>query len=57
VKSAILNGPNKEEVYIEQPPASRMINILTMYLSSIRRYMGLSKHQEHDINAFNCKFI
>jgi hypothetical protein len=52
VKSAFLNGPNKEEVYVEQPVASRMTGIRTMFISSLKRSMGLSKLQEHGMNAF-----
>jgi hypothetical protein len=51
VKSAFLNGPIKEEVYVEQPLASRMTGIPTMCISSIRRSMDLSKLQEHGMNA------
>jgi hypothetical protein len=51
VKSAFLNGPIKEEVYVEQPLASRMTGILTMYIRSLRRSMGLSKLHEHGMNA------
>jgi hypothetical protein len=51
VKSAFLNWPIKEEVYVEQPLALRMSGILTMYISSLRRSMDLSKPQEHDMNA------
>jgi hypothetical protein len=51
VKSAFLNGPIKEEVYVEQPLASRTNGILTMSTSSLRDSMGLSKHQEHAMNA------
>jgi hypothetical protein len=43
VKSAFLNGPIKEEVYMEQPLASRMTGISTMFTSSLRRSMDLSK--------------
>jgi hypothetical protein len=38
VKSAFLNGPIKEEVYMEQPLALRMTGISTMYISSLRLY-------------------
>jgi hypothetical protein len=31
-------------------PASNVKNILTMFINSIRRSMGLSKHQEHGMN-------
>jgi hypothetical protein len=51
VKSAFLNGPIKEEVYVEQPLALRMTGILTTFLSSLRRSMDLSKPQEHGMNA------
>ena len=51
VKSAFLNEPIKEEVYMEQPLALRMTGILTTYISSLRRSMDLSKPQEHGMNA------
>jgi hypothetical protein len=51
VKSAFLNGPIKEEVYVEQPLALRMIGIPTTSTSSLRRSMDLSKPQEHGMNA------
>jgi hypothetical protein len=40
VKSAFLNEPIKEEVYMEQPLASRMTGIPAMFISSLRRSMG-----------------
>jgi hypothetical protein len=43
VKIAFLNGPIKEEVYVEQPPG--------MCINSLRRFMGSSKPQEHGMNA------
>jgi hypothetical protein len=51
VKSAFLNGPIKEEVYVEQPLALRMTGIPTTSTSLLRRSMDLSKPQEHDMNA------
>jgi hypothetical protein len=51
VKSAFLNGPIKEEVYVEQPLALRMTGIPTTFLGSLRRSMDLSKPQEHGMNA------
>jgi hypothetical protein len=51
VKSAFLNGPIKEEVYMEQPLASRMTGIPTTSIGSLRRSMDLSKPQEHGMNA------
>jgi hypothetical protein len=32
-------------------PALKVKNIITMSINSIRRSVGLSKHQEHDMNA------
>jgi hypothetical protein len=51
MKSAFLNGPIKEKVYVEQPLASRMIGILAMSTVSLRLSMDLSKTQEHGMNA------
>jgi hypothetical protein len=51
MKSAFLNGPIKEEVYVEQPLASRMTGTSAMCISSLRRSMDLSKPQEHGMNA------
>jgi hypothetical protein len=53
VKSAFLNGPIKEEVYVEQPLALRTTGIPTMSTSSLRRSMDLSKPQEHGMNALD----
>jgi hypothetical protein len=43
VKSAILNGPIKEEVYVEQPPGLEDDKYPTMSTSSLRRYMMLKQ--------------
>jgi hypothetical protein len=51
VKSAFLNGPIKEEVYVEQPLALRMNGTSTTCVSSLRCSMDLSKPQEHGMNA------
>jgi hypothetical protein len=51
VKSAFLNGSIKEEVYMEQPLASRITYIPTMCVGSLRRSMGLSGHQDHGMNT------
>jgi hypothetical protein len=50
-KSVFLNGPIKEEVYMEQPLPSRMTGIPTMSTSSLKHNVGLSKHQGHDMNV------
>ena len=51
MKSAFLNGPIKEEVYVEQPPSFEMTGTSAMCISSLRRSMDLSKPQEHGMNA------
>jgi hypothetical protein len=51
MKSAFLNGPIKEEVYVEQPPALKTVSTLTMCINSQRRFMGLCKPQEHGMNT------
>jgi hypothetical protein len=51
VKSAFLNGPVKEEVYVDQPPALKIVSTLTMCMNSLRHFMGSSKPQEHGMNA------
>jgi hypothetical protein len=50
VKSAFLNGPVKEEIYVEQPPSFED-SILHMCISSQRQFMGSNKPQEHDMNV------
>ena len=44
VKSAFLNGPLKELVYVNQHRGLRTQNSLTMSTSLIRRSMDLNKH-------------
>jgi hypothetical protein len=51
VKSAFLNGPIKEEVYVEQPPDFEDDSYPTTSTGSLRRSMDLSKPQEHGMNA------
>jgi hypothetical protein len=51
VKSAFLNGPIKEEVYVEQPPGFEDSEYLTMCINSQRRFMSSSKPQEYGMNA------
>jgi hypothetical protein len=51
VKSAFLNGPIKEEVYVEQPLALRRTAIPTTCITYLRRSMDISKPQEYGMNA------
>jgi hypothetical protein len=50
INSAFLNGPIKEEVYMEQLSGLKMKNILTIYTNSIKYSMGLNKLQGYGIN-------
>jgi hypothetical protein len=52
MKSAFLNGPIKEEVYVEQPPGFEDSEYLITFTNSQRRFMGSSKPQEHGMNAY-----
>ena len=51
VKSVFLNGPIQELVYVKQPPDFEDSKFPTTSTNSKRRSMGLSKHQEHGMNA------
>jgi hypothetical protein len=51
VKSAILNEPIKEEVYVEQPSGFEDSDYPNHVTNSQRRFMGSSKPQEHGMNA------
>jgi hypothetical protein len=52
VKSTFLNRPIKRKrSMLSNVSASKIVSILTTYLNAIRRSMGLSKHQKHDINV------
>ena len=52
VKSAFLNGFINELVYVDQPHRFEDLDILIMSIGCPRHYMGLSKPQEHRMNAF-----
>jgi hypothetical protein len=51
VKSDFLNGPIKEEVYVEQPPGFEDSEYPNHVTNSQRRFMGSSNPQEHGMNA------
>jgi hypothetical protein len=51
VKSAFLNGPIKEEVYVEQPPGFEDERYPDHVCKLSRCSMDLSKPQEHGMNA------
>ena len=50
-KSGFLNGPIQELVYVEQPPGFEDHKFPNHVYKLKRRSMGLSKHQEHGMNA------
>jgi hypothetical protein len=50
VKSAFLNGPLHELVYVNKPPGLRTLISLTMSTSSIRSYMALNKLHVHGMS-------
>ena len=55
VKSAFLNGPLKELVYVNQPRGSRIPISLTMSTNSIRCSMDLNKHHVRGMSTLgNC---
>jgi hypothetical protein len=51
VKSAFSMGQSRRRYTWNNPLALRMTGIRTMYISSLRRCMDLSKPQEHGMNA------
>jgi hypothetical protein len=51
VKSAFLDGPIKEKVYVEHLLALKIVSILHMSIISQRRFMGSKQPQEHGMNA------
>jgi hypothetical protein len=50
-KNAFLNGLIKKGCMWSNHPVSKVKSILTIFINSIRHSMGLSKHQEHDMNV------
>jgi hypothetical protein len=50
IKSALLNGPIKEEVYAEQPPDFKSEEYPNHVYKLYKTLYGL-KHQEHGMNA------
>jgi hypothetical protein len=57
VKSAFLNGLVKEDVCVEQPLGFKSEEYPNHFINSIRHSMGLSKHQEHGMNALEIFYL
>jgi hypothetical protein len=51
VKSAFLNGPIKEEVYVEQPPSLEDSEYPNHVYKLSKALYGLMQPQEHGMNA------
>jgi hypothetical protein len=51
VKSDFLNGPIKEEVYVEQPPGFKNKGYPNHVYKLHKTLYGLSKHQVHGMNT------
>jgi hypothetical protein len=51
VKSAFLNGPIKEEVYVEQPPGFEDSEYPNHVYKLSKGFMCSSKPQEHGMDA------
>jgi hypothetical protein len=51
MKSAFLNGPIKEEVYVEQPPGFEDSEYPSHVYKLSKVFMGSNKPQEHGMNA------
>jgi hypothetical protein len=51
VKSALLNGPIKEEVYVEQPPGFEDSEYPNHVYKLSKALYGLKQAQEHGMNA------
>jgi hypothetical protein len=51
VKSAFLMALSRKRYMLSNLPASKIVSVLLMFISSKRRFMGSSKPQEHGMNA------
>jgi hypothetical protein len=51
VKSVFLNGPTRRRSMLSNLLALKIVSTLTMFINSLRRFMGSSKPQEHGMNA------
>ena len=52
VKSTLLNGELEEEVYVEQPLASRIQTLRILFTSYSKHSMDLSKHHRHGMTPY-----
>jgi hypothetical protein len=57
VKSAFLNGPTKEEVYVEQPPGFEDDMYPNHVYKLSKALYGLKQAQEHGMNALEIFFF
>ena len=60
VKSAFLNGPLDEEVYVTQPPGFKVKGKVNMVYRLHKALYGLNRHLEHgtrELKAFLCSKI
>jgi hypothetical protein len=57
VKSALLNGPIKKRCMWINHLSLKVKDIITMSIKYIRRSMGLSRHQEYDMNDIGTSLL
>jgi hypothetical protein len=51
VKSAFLNDQSRKRSMLSNLLALKIVSTLTMFINSLRRFMGSIKPQEHGMNA------
>jgi hypothetical protein len=57
IKSAFLNGPIEEDVYVEQLLGFESEGYPNMSTNSIMHFTGLSKHQEHGMSTLGTSLL